>query len=146
MELTAKVIRILPLQTGVSTKTGNKWHLLTFVVETQESYPRQVAIELFGEQRINDNPVQLEQLVTVSFDLESREVGGRYYTSARAWKVVAGQPQAAQAVQKPQVAQPFVPTEEQYASEAAPYDPARPQQATPTFDQVAGQGETDLPF
>lgn len=90
MEIVGKVIQVLPLQTGTSSKTGNPWALQTFVIETQEQYPRRVCIELFGEDRVKANPVAVDELVTVFFDLESREFNGRWYTSVRAWKVQQG--------------------------------------------------------
>jgi hypothetical protein len=86
MEITGKVIDILQLQSGVS-RSGNPWQQLTFVIETIEQYPKKVAIDLFGEQRIRDNQVAVGDVVTASFDIESREFNGRYYTSVRAWKV-----------------------------------------------------------
>ena len=133
MEIVGKVLEVLPLQQGTSARTGNPWTIKTFILETQENFPRKVAIEMFGDQRIADNPVETGQTVTVSFDLESREFNGRWYTSVRAWKVVQG-------VQAPA------------AAPVAPITPVAPQEApaapvTNSFDAVAGQGEdTDLPF
>ena len=137
MEIVGKVIQVLPLQQGTSTRTGNPWTIKTFILETQENYPRKVAIEIFGDQRIADNPAEVDQVVTVSFDLESREFNGRWYTSVRAWKVLQG-------VQTTQAAAPVQPVSP--ASPAAPTEaPAEP--VTNTFDAVAAQGDdTDLPF
>lgn len=87
MEITGKVIQKQDIQSGTSAATGKTWQSITFIIETIENYPRKVAIELFGEQRIKDNPVEIDQVYTISFDLESREFNGRWYTSARAWKV-----------------------------------------------------------
>jgi hypothetical protein len=137
MEIVGKVIQVLPLQQGTSTRTGNPWTIKTFILETQENYPRKVAIEIFGDQRIADNPAEVDQVVTVSFDLESREFSGRWYTSVRAWKVLQGvqTTQAAAPVQPVSPAAPAAPTE-------APAEPV-----TNTFDAVAAQGDdTDLPF
>lgn len=86
MEVTGKIISVLPLQQGTS-KAGNPWQSQSYVLETQEQYPRKVCFEVFGEQRIKDNSCKIDDLVTVSFDLESREFNGRWYTSVRAWKV-----------------------------------------------------------
>lgn len=137
MEIVGKVIQVLPLQQGTSSRTGNPWTIKTFIIETQENYPRKVAIEIFGDQRIADNPAEVDQIVTVSFDLESREFNGRWYTSVRAWKVLQG-------VQT-QVAAPVQPVSP--ASPAAPMDEAPAAPVTSTFDAVAAQGDdTDLPF
>ncbi len=135
MEIVGKVIQILPLQQGTSSRTGNPWTIKTFILETQENFPRKVAIEMFGDQRIADNPVEVDQTVTVSFDLESREFNGRWYTSVRAWKVLQG-------VQTAPAVAPLQPS-----APAAPVDMAPAAPVTASFDEIAAQGEdTDLPF
>ena len=90
MEIAGKIIQKLPLQQGESKTSGKPWALQAYVLETQEQFPRKVCFEIFGEQRIKDYPCELDDLVTVSFDLESREFNGRWYTSVRAWKVQQG--------------------------------------------------------
>lgn len=155
MEIVGKVIQILPLQSGTSATTGKEWQLLTFIIETIENYPRKVAIEMFGEQRIKDNPVVIDQVYTISFDLESREFNNRWYTSARAWKVVNGIPQpAVQPVAAPQPA-PTVPTMPapqqmtQVASQAAPQQMPQAAPQAPVFDPAANSMLDDnsgLPF
>ena len=139
MEIVGKVIQVLPLQQGTSTRSGNPWTLKTFILETQENYPRRVAIEIFGDQRIADNPAEVDQIVTVSFDLESREFNGRWYTSVRAWKILQGVQTQAAPVQPVTPAAPAAP--------AAPVSEAPEAPVTNTFDAVAAQGDdTDLPF
>lgn len=86
MEIEGKVIQILPLQQGVGS-SGKPWASQSFIIETPDQYPRKVCIELFGEDRVKNNPVNIDESVKVSYDLESREFNGRWYTSVRAWKV-----------------------------------------------------------
>ena len=86
MEITGKIIRVLPSQEGVG-RNGNPWKVQPYVLETLGQYPRKVLFEVFGEDRINQNQCDIDQLVTISFDVESREFNGRWYTSIRAWKV-----------------------------------------------------------
>lgn len=137
MDIVGKIVQILPTQQGTSARTGNSWMSQSFVIETQEQYPRKVCIELFGEERIKSNPLVMDEIVTVSFDLESREFNGRWYTSVRAWKVQQG----TVPVQTP-VAQPAAAPAPAAAAPAAP--------ATQTFDTVASNAvdddNTDLPF
>lgn len=90
MEVVGKIIQVLPEQGGVSKTSGKDWKLQAYVLETQEQYPKKVHFEVFGEDRIKANPCQLDDIVTVSFDIESREFNGRWYTSIRAWRVVIG--------------------------------------------------------
>ena len=85
---------------------------------------------MFGEDRIKANPCQLDDIVTVSFDIESREFNGRWYTSIRAWKIQQGVVDAAAPAAVPAV-EPM----------------AAPQANVATFDAAAGVDETtDLPF
>ena len=86
MEIQGKVIQLPPVQDGVG-KNGNPWKVKPFIIETQERYPRKVYLEIFGDNLISQNPVELDAVVKVQFDAESREFNGRWYTSLRAWKV-----------------------------------------------------------
>ena len=139
MEIVGKITQVLPAQEGVSKSTGNPWKIQSYILETLEQYPRKVCFEIFGEDRIKNNPCKVDDVVTVSFDIESREFNGRWYTSIRAWRVQQGDTTANAA------AQPVAP--------GTPAAPAEPAQSTPapanvqTFDSVAANDEgTDLPF
>ena len=89
MEIQGKIIQVLPAMEGVG-KDGNPWKVQPYVLETNETYPRKVYFEVFGEDRINKFPCEVGNEVTVSFDLESREFNGRWYTSVRAWRIAIG--------------------------------------------------------
>ncbi len=130
MEIVGKIIQVLPVQEGIG-KNGNPWKVQGYVLETQEQYPRKVQFEIFGEDRIKNNPCQVDDIVTVSFDIESREFNGRWYTSIRAWKVQQGVVEATPAPAPVPAAQP------------APAPAANVE----TFDAAAGADEgSDLPF
>lgn len=132
MDIVGKIIQVLPAQEGVS-KTGNPWKVQSYVLETQEQYPRKVCFEIFGEDRINNNRCNIDDVVTVSFDIESREFNGRWYTSIRAWRVQQGDNSAAApAAQQPVAQQP--------AAAAAPAA------NTQVFDASADDESSDLPF
>ena len=138
MEVVGKVIQVLPVQEGVG-RNGNPWKLQGYVLETIENYPRKVHFEVFGEDKIKNNPCDIDQIVTVSFDIESREFNGRWYTSIRAWKIQQGD--MTQAGVAPAAAVPAAaPAQAAPAAapvEAAPIDP---------FNASAGEGTSDLPF
>jgi hypothetical protein len=89
MEVVGKIIQVLPEQEGVG-RNGNPWKVQPYVLETLDQYPRKVYFEVFGEERIKQNPCEIDRLVTVSFDIESREFNGRWYTSIRAWRIQQG--------------------------------------------------------
>ena len=92
MEIQGKIIAVLPMVKGEG-KNG-EWRLQEYVLETMEQYPRKVCFGLFGD-RIDRYPVAIDDVVTVSFDIESREWNGRWFTSIRAWKVDKVQPETA---------------------------------------------------
>ena len=97
MEVQGKVIEVLPTQTGTSSQ-GNAWEKAGFVIETSGNYPKKIAFEVFNKPEVAER-AKVGADVTVSVELESREYQGKWYTSARAWKVVANSsaPQAAAA-------------------------------------------------
>ena len=86
MDLTGKVIAVLEPRGGVS-KTGNPWKVQEYVIETEESYPRKMCFDVFGEDKINQFNIQMGERLTVSFDIDAREWQGRWFNSIRAWKV-----------------------------------------------------------
>ena len=131
MDIVGKIIQVLPVQEGVS-KTGNPWKVQSYVLETQEQYPRKVCFEIFGEERIKNNLCNIDDLVTVSFDIESREFNGKWYTSIRAWRVQQGDQTAAQ---------PAAP-----AAAPQPAAQSAPAANTQVFDASADDESGDLPF
>ena len=139
MEVVGKIIQVLPIQEGVG-RNGNPWKVQPYVLETLDQYPRKVHFEVFGEDRIRTNPCAIDQLVTVSFDIESREFNGRWYTSIRAYRIVQGDvTQGAPA--------PAAPAAAPVAAAPAQAAPAQevPANVDP-FDASAGDGTSDLPF
>lgn len=143
MEVVGKIIQVLPAQEGVG-RNGNPWKVQPYVLETLDQYPRKVHFEVFGEDRIKMNPCEIDQLVTVSFDIESREFNGRWYTSIRAWKIQQGDMTQAAGAAPVSAATPMPAAPAQEAPSAAPVDPA--QAPVDPFDASAGDGTSDLPF
>lgn len=85
MEITGKIIAALPETGGTAKASGKPWRKREYVLETQETYPKKVCFNFFGD-RIDQYPMQVGEEWTVSFDLESREFNGRWYTDVRAYK------------------------------------------------------------
>jgi hypothetical protein len=109
MELRAKLIQMLPLQTGEG-KNG-QWRKQDIIVETEGQYPKKVCVSIWGD-KADPSALQLGNMLNISFDVESREFNGRWYTDIRAWKVeMAGAVAPNQGAQEP--AQPvFAPSDE----------------------------------
>lgn len=141
MELTGKIIAVLPANSGVSARTGNPWMSQEYVLEVPGQYPRRCVFRLFGEDRIKQFNIQNGEDVTVSFDIDAHEYQGRWFNEIRAYNVVRGQvppvapvPGASPVAGAP-VASPFPP---QPDPAAAPFPPAQ---------EPAGEGSADdLPF
>ena len=84
MQITAKLIQILPLQTGQG-KNG-EWKKQDFIVETTDQYPKKVCFSLWGD-KINPDQLVVGNQLMIDFDIESREYNGRWYTEAKAWRI-----------------------------------------------------------
>ena len=87
MEITGKIIHKLEPISGTAKATGNPWKKQDYVLETLDSFPKKVHFDFFGE-KADQFPLNVGDVVTLSFDIESREYQGRWYTSIRGWKSV----------------------------------------------------------
>ena len=84
-ELSGRIIQILPEQTG--TGKNGQWSKQDFVIETEEQYPKKVCFSAWGEKVAQVKALQADARVKVSFNIESREYNGRWYTDLRIWKI-----------------------------------------------------------
>ncbi len=83
LKLTGKVIKILKEESGEGSK--GRWVKGGFVIETQDQYPKKVAIQVWGDEV--ENIPSIGDNVTVHFNVESREYNERWYTDLKAWKI-----------------------------------------------------------
>lgn len=138
MEVSGKIIAVLPLQSGTS-KAGRAWKKQEYVLETHDSFPKKVKFDFFGD-RVDQYPLAIGDEVTVSFDIESREFNGRWYTDIHGWKAEKGTPAAGfgapPAAPAPGFGQPAAP--------AADFGQAGP--ATDPFAAGPADANDDLPF
>ena len=132
MELTGKIIAIMPAQSGVSARTGNSWMSQDYVIEVPGQFPRKCLFRIFGEDRIKQFNIQQGEDLTVQFDIDAHEYNGRWFNDIRAFNVIRGQ-QVAQAA-APQQAAPFPPA----GGATAPFPPSQEPSAEGSAD--------DLPF
>ena len=84
MEVEGKVIQFIGERSGMS-KAGNPWKTKEYVLETKENFPRKIAFDFFGD-KADQYPLNVGDEIRLSFDIESREYQGRWYTSIRGWK------------------------------------------------------------
>ncbi|HPE39786.1 MAG TPA: DUF3127 domain-containing protein [Bacteroidales bacterium] len=127
MEISGKLILKLPIQSGVG-KTGTSWQKQEFVIETVESYPKKVCANLWGDKTDALQNINIGDQVIVSFNLESREFNGKWYTDVKAWKIETAASAPASAPQNIPVTTQSNPLPEEF---------------TGTF---VDDGQDDLPF
>lgn len=84
MQLNAKLISLLPLQTG-NGKNGT-WKKQDIIVETDGQYPKKVCVSIWGD-KIDEKKLVPGNRLKIDFDVESREYNGRWYTDVKAWRV-----------------------------------------------------------
>jgi hypothetical protein len=84
MQLTAKLIQVLPLVTGTS-KNGD-WKKQDFIVEGEGTYPKKICFSVWGD-KINPSQLIVGNELKIDFDIESREYNSRWYTDLKAWKI-----------------------------------------------------------
>ncbi|HUR12506.1 MAG TPA: DUF3127 domain-containing protein [Flavitalea sp.] len=87
MEITGKLLQLLPQQTGQG-KNGT-WKKQEFIIETGDTYPKKVCLAIWGD-KIDIGKVSIGTTVTVSFDAESREFNSRWYTDLKAYALKTG--------------------------------------------------------
>lgn len=86
MEIQGKVIAILEPQRFVSSKNGNEYITTVFVIETPGQYPKKVAMKVMGEDKFKQMGIVMGGTYNVSFDVESREWQGKWFTECQAWR------------------------------------------------------------
>ena len=85
MEIQGKIIAALPEKSGVSAR--GEWKSQTYVIETQGQYPKKLAFDVFGADRITQFNLQVGDIATVFFDFDAHEYNGRWFNSVRAFNV-----------------------------------------------------------
>lgn len=125
MEITGKLIKILPPVTGNSA--NGQWKKQSFVIEyASGQFPKKVCFQVWGDKINMANLVEGED-IHVFFEPESREYNNNWYTDLRVWKLEALQNQNPTSMPPKNVAP--APTEE-----------------PPFINDSNSQTDDDLPF
>lgn len=108
-----------------------------YVIEVPGQFPRRCVFRIFGEDRIKQFNIQMNEDVTVQFDIDAHEYQGRWFNDIRAFNIIRGQ--VAPAAAPVAGAAPFPPAQPAApAADAAPFPPAQ--------DAPAEGSTDDLPF
>ena len=159
MEITGRVINVLPKRSGTSTRTGNAWETLPFIFEyfrnDQQTFADKVVLETFdtsviaafekhmirdadGNPKANENGhILLDQAINCAVEIghRIRIHEGRTFNDVRlmSFRAINGQQQNRQAA-----------TNAADTVSAQPYQP-QPQNPFPPQQTQEG-GDDDLPF
>lgn len=139
MDITGRIIAVLPERSGISQRSGSEWKASSYVLETQEQYPKKICFDVFGADRIQQFNIQVGEMMTVSFDIDAHEYNGRWFNSIRAFRVD----------RNVQAASPMADAGAPMAAPAAPFNaaPAPASAPLPNTNPFAGEaGDSDLPF
>ena len=142
MEITGKIRAIMPAQSGVSQRTGNGWMSQDYVLDyfwwANQQNPSQMVFRVFGEERIKNFDLHVNDEVKIDFHVEAHEYDGRWFNEIQCTRCQKVGASAQQTPQAPQTAQE--------AAQAAT-DAAAGQQTTaqPNAPQEGEKGD-DLPF
>jgi hypothetical protein len=84
MEVTGKLVYMLPVQTGQG-KNG-QWKKQDFVIEVPGNFPKKICLSAWGD-KVDTSGLAAGDTLKVSFDIESREYNGRWYTDVKAYAI-----------------------------------------------------------
>ena len=144
------IVQALPIQQGVSQRTGNTWQRASYLIEHEHGqYPKRMVFDV-SNAKIQELNLQVGEEVSLHLNVSCREYpegSGKYFNSIEAWKA---ERQGQQQVQQPQYQQQMPPQQfppqvnqqgqpvQQPMPGAAPFPPQQPAQ------QQTQQGK--LPF
>lgn len=84
MEISGKILKVMPLESGEGKNGTWKKQLLVIEIENGK-YSKKVATTLWND--LTDNTFQEGAEISIEFDVESREYNGKWYTDVKAWKI-----------------------------------------------------------
>ena len=140
IKLTGRIAEVMPMQSGVSQRTGNQWksqeYLFEYFAWGGAMYANRIICRVFGEDNIakfNLKDKEENVTITLSISATKSQDGNRWFNEVRITNVERpGQQQ-----QAPQAAN----------SQQADNQPQQQQQpATGDANQEGGQDDKDLPF
>lgn len=84
LEITGKIVQIDEPVKGQSAK--GEWKKQQFILETDDQYPKKICFINWND-KVGLSNIKPGTKVTVSFNAESREYNGRWYTDLKVWKM-----------------------------------------------------------
>ncbi|MDD4657229.1 MAG: DUF3127 domain-containing protein [Bacteroidales bacterium] len=136
LEIVGSLIKKTPVQSGTSAR--GEWQKQEFIIKTQDNFPKEVCFNVWGAEKVSELTSYTEgELLKISFNVESREYNGRWYTDLRAWRIERTTPEG-DSTYPPAPAQSF--------SQPKPVATAPQSSEQLPGDLPSDAGEDDLPF
>lgn len=86
MEITGRIIQKMDIQKGTSAR--GEWKKQEFIIETvEDKFPKKVCVSAWAEKVDDLAKYNINDVVKLSINLESREYNGRWYTDVRFWRI-----------------------------------------------------------
>ena len=155
MELEVKITTVMPAMSGVSQTTGNQWmsqeYVMAYYWFPNQTNPSYAVMRVFGEDRIKQFNLQVNDEVRVRFHIEAHEYNGRWFNEVRidgvtfigasAYKNPQPANQPAQGANSQQGGQQA--TQGNQGAQPAPFPPQVDDNGNPINKEG---GDDDLPF
>lgn len=88
MEIQVTIEKVLDVQSFVSKKDGKEYKRFSFLGVTDGQYPHKICFTCLGEDKWVQYGIVVGGRYQVSFDIQSREWNGKWFTQCDVWKAV----------------------------------------------------------
>jgi hypothetical protein len=82
-----KILEISSPITGENGATGLQWTKQEFVLQTDEKYPKQIALTVWGDNGIWLSRCIVGDLVKCQINIQSKKSGDKWFTEIAAWRI-----------------------------------------------------------
>lgn len=144
MEIKLRIVNLLPAMSYISKRDGQPSNKYAFVGETLDAqYPKKICFDVFGDDKWMQMQLMVGNVYNISFDLQSREWNGKWFTNATAFAASVDVPQ--QQVVQQQQQQRFMP-QPPYSQTAQQQYNKQPQQSFQPAPAPMQGGNSNVPF
>jgi hypothetical protein len=82
-----EILEISSPTTGENGSTGQAWTKQEFIIQTDEKYPKQIALTVWGDNGIWLSRCIVGDLVKCQINIQSKKSGERWFTEVAAWRI-----------------------------------------------------------
>lgn len=83
-----QVTAVLPMQQGVSQRTGQPWYSQSYLLcYEQGQYPKNVTFSVFGSEKIQQFAIKQGEQLTAHLNIEAKQGQKGYFNDVTCWKV-----------------------------------------------------------